>query len=82
MGNYSEDEQRQVYIVLDYIAQNGCGSFTDIKSKTDIELKTFLKLNSDEFLKPGKGEMYSFSLNILKTWWIEKRGLKIIHDKK
>ena len=79
LGNYSEDVQKQVDIVLDYIAQKGSGSFTDIKNKstTRIELKTFLKLNSDEFLKPDRGEKYSFSLNILKNWWIEKRGLKI-----
>lgn len=79
LGNYSEEEQKQAEIILDYIAQNGSDSFINIKdqSKSNLELKTFLKLNSDEFLKPAIGNTYSFSLNILRTWWIEKRGIKI-----
>ncbi len=79
LGSYNEEVLKQAEIILDYIAIKGSGSFTDIKSesKIGVGLSTFLKLNSDEFLRPDSGNAYSFSLNILKTWWIEKRGLKI-----
>ena len=64
LGNYSEEVQKQAEIILDYIAQNGSDSFTEIKnkSKIELELKTFLKLISDEFLKPDRGNSHSFSL--------------------
>ena len=64
LGNYSDKVQKQAEIILDYIAQNGDNSFISIKnkkSKTNLELKTILKLGSDEFLKPGKGNTYSFA---------------------
>jgi len=76
LAKYSRDEYKHAEIILDYIAKNSTASFEDIrKDNKFIEFKTFLKLISDEFLKPEKNNNYSFVLNIVKNWWKVKRGL-------
>ena len=75
-AKYSPKEQLQAEVILDYIASNDVASFDEIrKKKGALELKLFLKLVSDEFLKPERANSYSFALNIVKNWWKEKRGI-------
>lgn len=77
LSKYNEEKEKQAEVILDFLAINKTSTFAEIRanSKIEIESKTYLKLISDELLKPVKGNYYSFSLKILETWWKEKRNL-------
>lgn len=76
LENYSLKERKQVDIILDYISKYDKASFEDIRIKNKtLDLKVFHKLISDEFIKPTRAGNCSFTLNIVKSWWKEKRGL-------
>ena len=76
LANYSLKDRKHVDVVLDYIAKYDKASFEDIRMKNKtLDLKVFHKLISDEFIKPIRADNCSFTLNIVKNWWKEKRGL-------
>jgi hypothetical protein len=76
LSNYSQEEQRQVDVILDYIAISNEASLEEIRAKNNsIELKVLLKLVTDEFLKYSNQNNYTFILNIVKHWWKENRGI-------
>jgi hypothetical protein len=76
LANYSLKDRKHVDVVLDYISKYDEASFEDIRIKNKtLDLKVFHKLISDEFIKPQRAGNCSFTLNIVKNWWKEKRGL-------
>lgn len=76
LANYSLKDRKHVDVVLDYIAKYDIASFEDIRIKNKtLDLKVFHKLISDEIIKPSRAGNCSFTLNIVKSWWKEKRGL-------
>jgi len=76
LENYSLKERKQVDIILDYISKYDKASFEDIRIRNKtLDLKVFHKLIIDEFIKPTRAGNCSFTLNIVKSWWKEKRGL-------
>ena len=76
LANYYLKDRKHVDVVLDYIAKFEQASFEEIRNKNKtLDLKVFHKLISDEFIKPTRAGNCSFTLNIVKSWWKEKRGL-------
>lgn len=75
LAKYSIEEMLQVEFILNQISINPA-SYEEIRAQNkSIELNVFLRLINDEFIKPERGNKYSFSLNIVHNWWKEKSGL-------
>jgi hypothetical protein len=76
LSKYSPANSIRVEVILDYVARNFHVSYEDLRNLDNtIDYKVVLDLIKDEFLRPSGANKYSFSLNILKSWWKENRGI-------
>ncbi len=75
---YSEEELAAAMAILDVIALDEDIKLSEIQTKAGkvFNYEVLVRLIDYEFIKLSGKQEYSYSLQIIKNWWITKRGLK------
>jgi len=84
---YQFDERLKVFkgkeldvamTILDLVALNENLNLSELQQelKNEFDYEVLVKLVDYEFIKLSGEQEYSYGLNIIKNWWIAKRGLK------
>lgn len=75
---FKEDELKIAMSVLDFIAMNDNVDIIKLQEKfrKKFNYEILVKLIDHEFIKLSGMQEYSFTLNIIRNWWITKRALK------
>lgn len=77
LGVFENEKLNSAMLLLDAVAINEDIKLTSLQDKlaTDFDYEVLIKLIDHEFLKISGKQEYSFGLQIIKNWWITKRGL-------
>ena len=76
---FKGDKLQSAMLILDTIAKKEDIKLPELQDTVGVifSYDTLVQLIDHEFIKISGLQEYSFSLQIIKNWWITKRGLKI-----
>jgi len=76
---FKGDKLQSTMLILDTIAKKEDIKLPELQDTVGVifSYDTLVQLIDHEFIKISGLQEYSFSLQIIKNWWITKRGLKI-----